>query len=228
MKKFLMLCLTLCGCLYAKARENVQRSDGYHQHKGVYLNMNVGPAFVTVKDQLMDLNELYTRDYSGLGVLMDVKAGWSLRENLFLHATLISDKLNNPSTKNLKPGNQEYSRVTGIGDVMVGAGLTYYLMPSNLSFSYSMGLGKYSVSDPRETHTEINAKQGFFMQLKLGKEWWVSKDWGVGVGVTYSKNSVTSEPYHFQSNQLNSQQFGFLVCTTFSGSFVKSTSKNSR
>lgn len=211
-----MVLVMLWGVYPLKAQDGFVQQKGYHQHNGFYLSMNLGPTFLSVKDQLSDSYiSPYNREYNGMGVMLDLKLGWALKENLILHATLISNIMNDPTTKNKHPLYEEFSSIVDMGDELIGAGVTYYLMPSNILLSCSMGVGQFSVTDTQGMHKNINSESGFAMQLKLGKEWWVSKNWGLGVGLTYGNNVVISDPQFNQSNELSSQHFGILFNTTF-------------
>lgn len=53
------------------------------------------------------------------------------------------------------------------------------------------------------------------MQFKLGKEWWVSKNWGFGLGLTYDKTYATNDPGAGEMEKLESNRFGILFNTTF-------------
>ena len=69
--------------------------------------------------------------------------------------------------------------------------------------------------DSKNSDNDIITEGGFSMQLKLGKEWWVSKNWGLGIGLTYGKTNVTNEPTNGEMEELSSNRFGILFNTTF-------------
>ena len=53
------------------------------------------------------------------------------------------------------------------------------------------------------------------MQLKAGKEWWISKRWGLGIAFTYGKTFVHNGPRDGEEEKLNSNRFGILLNATF-------------
>jgi hypothetical protein len=76
----------------------------------------------------------------------------------------------------------------GFASTFVGA--SYYFMPENIylsmSFKYSGGgISKSSVDN------------GYGLQVSLGKEWWVSKNWGLGLAlnISYDYFSKTDPGY---------------------------------
>lgn len=220
MKKILIVCTLLFGAYHLNAQDGVEQSYGYHQHDGFYLSMNLGPVFGNVTDNVDAFNgaSAYTLDITGPGAVMDLKIGGAIRENLILHATLISNSVSGPTivtTRNSSSTSAKAPQSFSISDDMYAVGLTYYVMPSNILVSGSIGLGRYTIMDTGENSGSITTQGGFAMQLKLGKEWWVSKNWGLGVGVTYSKINVTNEPSIGESELLDSNRFGILFNTTF-------------
>ncbi|HEY3370684.1 MAG TPA: hypothetical protein VGK10_07545 [Prolixibacteraceae bacterium] len=220
MKKLLIACLVLFGAHQLKAQDGIQQSYGYHQHDGFYLSMNLGPVFGNIRDDVKAFQgaSAYNLDMSGSGTVMDLKIGGAIRENLILHATLISNLVSAPNivkTTNNYSTSGKQPQSFSISEDMYGAGLTYYAMPSNLFVSGSIGLGTYTVLDKGVNNTNITTQGGFSMQLKMGKEWWVSKNWGLGVGLTYSKTNVNNDPSNGESEVLNSDRFGILFNTTF-------------
>jgi hypothetical protein len=93
---------------------------------------------------------------------------------------------------------------------MIGGGVTYYLMPVNIFFSGSMGLGNFSIIDSNDNSNNVSTQRGFSMQIKIGKEWWISKKWGIGLSLTYGKTKLTNEPGGGVVEKMNSNRFGVL------------------
>jgi len=222
MKKLLIAFIVLFGVNQLKAQEMIQQQQqiGYHQHDGFYLSMSVGPVFGKVMDDVSSFNGAspYTLDMSGTGSVFDFKIGGAIRENLILHATLISNAFSGPTiitTRNSSSTKVKAPNSFSIGEAMYGVGMTYYIMPSNILLSGSIGVGGYTLMDSKDDSHDISTDGGFSMQLKLGKEWWVSKNWGLGIGLTYGRTNVSNEPSTGEKEELNSNRFGILFNTTF-------------
>jgi hypothetical protein len=205
MKKALIFCLIMISFNALKAQ------DGHHQHDGFYLSMSVGPVFGSVIDEMTQ----YTVTMSGTGAEFDFKIGGAVSENLLLHATLISKSMAGPMIKLSNSSSAKASDNIAVGEAMLGGGLTYYFMPSNVFLSGSVGLGNFSIIDSKDSDNNVSTQRGFSMQLKIGKEWWISKNWAFGVGLTYGKTSLTNTPSTNIVEKLNSNRFGILFNTTF-------------
>lgn len=206
MKKVLVLCFVMFGFYNLKAQEEV-----IHQHAGFYLSMSTGPLFGSVTDNLGS----YTMDMSGTGAQFDFKIGGAIRENLILHATIISNVLIGPTiTISGISGTKASDNIT-VGEAMFGGGLTYFIMPSNIFLSGSIGLGNFSITDSNDNSNNVSTQRGFSMQLKGGKEWWISKKWGMGISLTYGKTNLTNRPGSGIVEKLDSNRFGILFNTSF-------------
>lgn len=211
MKNILILIFIAGGLVTVYGQEIEKKRIGFHQHDGFYLSMSVGPLFGTISDDL----GAYTIDMSGTGAQFDFKIGGAIKENLILHATLISNTLPGPTMKVTNNSSLKASDNLTVGEAMFGVGLTYYMMPSNIFLSGTGGLGNFSIIDSDDSKNNVSTQHGFSMQLKIGKEWWISKNWGFGVGLTYGKTNLTNRPSEGIVEKMDSNRFGILFNTTF-------------
>lgn len=204
MKKLLLALLILCLAQNLFAQE-----QGYHQHDGFYLSMALGPVFGSIKNET---NYIGNQEYSGTGAQFDFKIGGAISENFIIHASLISSSMVGPKVSG-DSGSGQASNDLSIGEAMIGAGITYYFMPSNFFLSGSVGSGNFSIMD-KDNDINVSTDRGLAFQLKLGKEWWVSKNWGLGISVTYGKTNLTNKGGGMEE-KLNSNRLGILFNTTF-------------
>ena len=65
----------------------------------------------------------------------------------------------------------------------IGIGSTHYFMPINVYVSSSFALAKGTVESEGE---ELETDNGIGINLAIGKEWWVSDNWGLGVAAQLS------------------------------------------
>jgi len=135
-----------------------------------------------------------------------------VQENLILHATITSSSLAGPKVTS-SGSSQNSSNNMSLGEAMIGGGMTYYFMPANIFISGSAGLGNFTLIDS-DNNTNISTDRGFSFQLKAGKEWWVSKRWGLGVAVSYGKTMVTNTPGGGIEERLNSNNIAILFNAT--------------
>ena len=209
--------LLFCLCLFTSNFVSVygQSEVGnvkYRQHTGFYLSLSVGPAFGTISNQIKggDLEK-----YSGTGALFDIKIGGALQENLILHATMISTSINGAKVTLPNASGRLDDNMSINENMLIGGGLTYYVMPQNILLSGSVGIGNYNFTDTKNSDNNRKTDNGFSMQLKIGKEWWVGKRWGLGMALTYGKTFLNNGPYDGIENKFNSNRFGVLFNATF-------------
>jgi hypothetical protein len=196
------LILILTSFLYAQ--------EGFHQHDGFYLSMAVGPVFGNIYQE----KSLETITISGTGGLLDLKLGWALKDNIILHVAYVNSTLSGPIVKHSNGSTHKTPNSLGFGEGMLGMGVTNYHLPYNCFASGTFGIGNYASIDTQYGYS-YGTDPGFSMQLKLGKEWWVGKNWGIGIAATYGKTVVTDETSKDIIDHLNSNRFGILFNTTF-------------
>lgn len=104
--------------------------------------------------------------------------GGILFENFALHATAFGWAVTEPR---LEVDGQDQGRVGGTASLnALGAGVTWYTGPSNFYLSGSIGFAWLTYSDDR---VSLNSATGGALDLTVGKEWWVSDRWGLGVAL---------------------------------------------
>lgn len=196
MKKILTLILV---SLLFHATVNAQEEKKEHQHTGFYLSMGLGPAFGKVDN------------IKRAGGAFDFKIGAAVKENLILHATLLSNAVfYQPKGTSFNTSNEIL-----ISEAVFGGGFTYYyFMPENLFISASIGSGAFAIQD-QNTKVSATSNQGLAFQVKTGQEWWVSKRWALGVAVAYNHTSVDVLANERLSNNLKSNRFSLMFNATF-------------
>lgn len=215
MKRSYLFFLSLISFTIVLSQTNDQQKNqlqemGSYQHDGFYLSMSIGPLFGSISENVIGSYKLYM---NGICPQLDFKIGRALNDRIILHATLISNmsvvlktKISDNSSV-ITPNDLEG------GEVIWGAGMTYYFI-QNFFISSSFGLGKFTLYDSKHNLT-TNSKRGFSMQIKIGKEWWISKNWGLGVGLSYGKTNLTDKSISGIEKKLDSNRFGLLFNTTF-------------
>ena len=105
-------------------------------------------------------------------------------KNLALHLSVYNGSLINPTYRpsNIATGsnaNETYVIQSGGG----GLGLTYYFMPANIYLSTASGMGIRETERTIGNTVTTNASEaGLSWQFAVGKEWWVSPEWSLGLG----------------------------------------------
>lgn len=122
---------------------------------------------------------------SGIGGLGSFKFGATIAPNVALGVDLFGLSMFEPSvTQNGQDlGNAEGTRAT-MG--AIGIGGTFYVMPANLYIAGSVGAAIGTLEfRGRFGNVIIEAKEdtkvGLGLNVMVGKEWWVSRRWGIGL-----------------------------------------------
>jgi hypothetical protein len=133
----------------------------------------------------------YDWSVTGTGFAIAVALGGSVLPNLVVYAELTHSVAIGPTLK-----VNDLSTTLADYDVDLagfGPGAAYYLVPANLYFSATIALSKLTTeyngpsgSEGSGTGLAIFTNTDIGATLMVGKEWWVSANWGLGVaGIGY-------------------------------------------
>ena len=150
----------------------VAHAGGPRDHEpGFFLRLSTGVGGAkTERDASLDLK------FSGFAGDTNLAIGGTLTRNLALHATLFGWTVGDPTFES----NGVEAELNN-SDLTLGAfgmGITYYFMPINLYLSPSIGFGGLSLEVPLG---DGESETGVAVDLTVGKEWWVSNRWALGV-----------------------------------------------
>jgi hypothetical protein len=185
-------------------------SSGYRRHDGFFLRMTFGVGWGTSE---LDGSGTAERDWFGPGFAASFDLGASLVENLILHLRLRHASVTWPT---LTYDGEERPGRTGVlaSQVMVGLGIQYYFMPLNLFVGAAAGIaGIEAVVERRDLPDQrYNGGTGLAFDLDLGKEWWVSENWALGVAARLSLARVPA-PDETGDSAVFDATFGALLFT---------------
>ncbi|HJX51438.1 MAG TPA: hypothetical protein VJ801_01620, partial [Polyangia bacterium] len=161
---------------------------GYHTHDGFYARFAVGGGGLS--------GSAGAQKYSGGSGAYSLAGGTAIAESLILYAELLG-------YDSLKPrfeGNGGWD-ATSVHTAGLGPGVAYYFMPLNL---YVSGTLLYQVWASKGFRRTANAASpapvdpsgwaGIGCSLMVGKEWWVSANWGLGVAAQLLLGESTGSP----------------------------------
>jgi hypothetical protein len=155
-----------------------------HRHLGFFLRPDLGVGYMTSSAPTgTSAGDLTVSGPSGV---FGFVIGGTLTENVILGAHLYDSVVVNP-TVSLSTGQSASSSNTSLTMYGIGPEFTYYWMPSNVYLSATAALTRLAMSaNGRDSTSNV----GFGMRVAVGKEWWVSDHWGLGlVGQTsFSSN----------------------------------------
>lgn len=160
------------------------------RHDGFFLRLTLGMGYMWGRGAP-------DAELDGYAGAMSVSAGSMVSENLALHFDMNGANAFRSALSIDGSEDKTYNAVfqtTG-----VGLGVTYYLMPANVYASAGLGAGwlyttAYALVDDNFVLTGHESSSfGPAVTVALGKEWWASPDWGIGVTGVYQYLSVNGE-----------------------------------
>lgn len=146
----------------------VARADGVHTHDGFYLRMGTGPSYMRASASGSGSDVTV----SGNGLELGVAVGGSVAENLSLFGEVASSVSEAPTVE--QDGSERVASRNSASVGGVGPRVAYYFMPLNLYVSGTLMLSRYKSA-------ATVSRLGPGVSLMVGKEWWVSDNWGLGV-----------------------------------------------
>lgn len=170
-------------------------------HDGFLLRLSAGAGGAkTSEDSSLEV--------SGASGDMNFAIGGMISPNFAIHGTIFGWSLTDPEVELTGYGSGELN-----GDLSmsaIGAGFTYYFMPANLYISPSVGVGTLTLDiDGLE---DFESDPGLAMDFTLGKEWWVSNSWGLGVAGAVGYHSI---PDKGTDEKISGSNVGIRFSATF-------------
>jgi hypothetical protein len=201
----------------APAQESAQ---GDRAHDGFFLSISPGVAFGRSEADLTGAPGSWDNiTYRGPGGIIDLKIGGAVAENLILSADFIGRNVPGPDLETVG-GTTELDEDVVLSDGTIGLGLTYYIMPANVFFSGTVGAGRFVLVNPTDDGDDderVETNPGLSLHAKVGKEWWVSPNWGLGAALGYGfLGAERDEDSESDFNgEYSSHKFYVLFNTTF-------------
>jgi hypothetical protein len=187
-----------------------QQNAGFHQHDGFFLRFHggVGSGKMVEEDFLGSDMTL-----TGLAGVFRCQIGGTVATNLVLFGEMGAFAISDPS--------MEWQTISGTTENVdlsisdIGAGLTYYFMPSNIYLSSTVTLSRDRI-ELKDLDRAASTEMGFGIYLSVGKEWWVSSDWGLGVaGFGYYSQTTDKDENSQNEYTVNNSVFGVVFSATY-------------
>ncbi len=122
---------------------------------------------------------------SGAGGMLSFAFGATVARNIALNVDLFGLSMVEPNVEanGRDLGEADGTRAT-IGGIGIGA--TFYVMPANIYFAGSVGVGVGTLEFRGRVgniiiEAEEDTEAGLALNFMVGKEWWVSRRWGLGL-----------------------------------------------
>jgi hypothetical protein len=201
MRKFILIAVCAlavsslsCGNVYAEA--NV--------HDGFFLRLAPGFGWNNTSSDPGG----NTLKMSGVSGLFNMAIGGAVSQDLILHLDVSGVSTSSP--KVTLNGNDQ-SNVSSASTSLVGIGMTYYL-PSNYYVTGAVGMAE---SRNKANGTTYKTDRGYGANVMIGKEWWVSDDWGVGIAGQVLYTNCPDKSIAGTRPDVQSTTFGILFSATY-------------
>lgn len=181
---------------------------GFETHDGFMLRFTAGLGYGAA---LASGDDDYT--FGGVSGGFSFDIGGAVNENLVLHARFSDMPLIDPIV--YLDGDQtarEIDDAIGTG-MLFGPALSYYFMPANVYLTVAIGLSWLARASERTGVDDSDA--GFGTNLDIGKEWWVSTNWGLGIAARFWYSHTSEENVERQDVKYDMLGFGILFSATY-------------
>ncbi len=159
--------------------------SGVHQHDGWFFRAQLGAGSGLTTVEAPSGTEI---KYEGAAATFRMQFGYAFIDNLVVFIDEGYSSMAEPDVSvNDNAVNNSDSSVF-IQDI--GIGLSYYFMPLNIYISASLLAHNLTFEG---SIFEGDSKNGAAMYLSVGKEWWVSDNWGIGVALFVFSGSTTAK-----------------------------------
>lgn len=154
---------------------------GHHEHDGFYLRFLPGFGYTSMSSSGVKV-------HGGSGAFT-FSIGGAVAENFIVFGHLGGSTIADPK---VRIHGVDYQGSGSASLSAFGAGVAYYLMPSNVYFSGALVATHISLRD-EDDRKFAETKTGGGFDLAIGKEWWVSDNWGLGVAGRFMFANIDDE-----------------------------------
>ncbi len=184
-------------------------AEGYGQTRdGFYLRLNSGLGNLRASEKAIE-DEFTLTGVSGIS---SIAVGHSVATNSFINVDVFAGVVLDPS---LDFNRAALGRLTDaeMSVAGIGVGITHYFMPANFYIAGSLGLATAELS---YANTTIETDSGWGINAVIGKEWWVSKSWSLGLSGQYFYVVVPDKSINSNATfDLKARSFGILLSASF-------------
>jgi hypothetical protein len=159
-----------------------------HRHVGFFMRPDLGVGFMTTAQPTGTSSGNIT--LSGAAGVFGFVIGGAVAENAILGAHIYDSVIVNPTVS--FSGQLGNTSDTSLALYGIGPEFTYYWMPSNIYFSATLALTRMTLT---VNGYSGDSSVGFGTRLAVGKEWWVSDHWGLGLAGHVSSSWNDSGDY---------------------------------
>jgi hypothetical protein len=184
---------------------------GYHEHDGFYMRLSMGPGYLRAKMSATAYSDDVIIKGSGPG--MNVAFGGAVARNLAVFGELTMLSMTDPTVDN--GGYSTTLDDTSLALMGIGPGVAYYVEPANLYLSGAISLSQMTRNGSKTSNSEDSNELtdfGFGLSLTVGKEWWVSANWGLGISGMFRYASMKLKDY---DGDMSAMGFALMFSATY-------------
>lgn len=213
MRKLICVLLLLAFAFLSNSQgqtdvRKTNNSANLHKHEGFFARGTLGLGSTTVTEEFQS-NKI---DMSGLSGDFNAQIGYSVIENLQLYFVMGANVISDPKYK-LNGTESSTTKSSEVNLYRYGAGATYYIMPYNIFLSFDITSGQNEIKVDNES---FKSQHGAIFNFGAGKEWWISKDWGLGGMIYFYTGSIDDQPLiNGVVPKLNNTGFGISFSATY-------------
>lgn len=179
-----------------------------HRHDGFFFRIHYGFGNGRVVEQDYLGSD---REFEGFTGMFRLQVGNEITDNLILFGEFGSFAMQKPDMN--WQGETVSEADAEVVMVDLGIGLTYYFMPINIYLSGSFTLSVNSIDLKGE---EAETGGGLGVYFAVGKEWWISENWGIGVAFfAYYSNTEVENKDLDETYDVYNRVFGIAFTATY-------------
>lgn len=196
-------------CAILLVAGNAAASGMAQTHDGFFLNMALG----TGGGSLVKKEDRVDNSYRGQTTLVNFRIGGCPVPNLALSADF-QDFSRRDITMNVEGESVTQENDYEISVMSMAFGVTYYIPDLLFVGSNFSPVGQISLGTPNEKESYNGDMLGY--SFRIGREWWVSENWGLGVELNYSYNKLSNiRDFNRESAVWITNTYGILFTATF-------------
>ncbi len=180
-------------------------SKGAFSHDGFYMSNAVGFGYSEFKND----DEETSMTANGVGFSLMHKLGYTVLPNLIVHANLTTVFYSHLDME--RDALAVYAkRFPNLKSVRLGVGATYYLPDfGDLFVGGSAGMIGYFIDVPKMSGS--TGPEGYGFSLEVGREFWVSENWGLGLAFVYNSGALNDRV----DGRFNSSSIHLMLTATY-------------
>jgi len=182
---------------------------GRHTHDGLFVRPHTGAGRLAMSES-DGANSLSAH---GTAVSFGIALGYAVVENVVIYGDLYFMSADNPTLmlNGMSAGSDGVSMFLG----GFGPGIAYFIQPVNIYLSASVGAAKLQLHDTTTNDLIASTEWGWGTNAVVGKEWWVSDNWGLGAALQFHYGSMQDGPSAPSAPRVHSNGIALLFSSTF-------------